>query len=534
MALVAFCGLMFILTQGHDAGASSIKYPAVAVMKWVCTLKYSSYNYYDNYRMCNKTYTLVQRTSKAWSMLGQDGSLKDPDYLCHSSYKHFHVILDHIQQSTIPQGFFLKFPCVNELDISSQMITHINRDDFIGADNLLTLNVSHNRISNIPSRTFEIASNLTTIDLSHNSITQIDPNAFDDLTQLKQLYLDNNFILSISTRFFNPELTLTLAYNALEEIQSHTSSGQFPSIQYLSAAFNPNLTIVPHLNASVLSVGYTSIRTVSFSPITIILEAVHCGIESVEIPPTNVLKGLFIANNRLISIENFTALTSLVFLDVSHNYIETIDNSFLSHFPLLKALNVSNNKLITFDQNVSPHPIVLENLNVGHNYLTSFKLKQNFNHLKILKIDSNNLTSIDSNIREMAPLLESLDLNGNNFTCSHLTMSLLLLKYDGITLEASTTSIAQTEDWEYVKGIRCWNPKTESSKTIDVKATDTRMLDTDFENTIKESVLRSVNEAIGRMEMNFENKLKMLKKNLAELIPSGNTIQPNKMLRRSI
>lgn len=495
-SIVAFCSLLVILSQGYQADAGTIT--TLATMRWESESSEFVLNNNTKYRM-NETYTLIQLTSTTWTILQNDFS---SNHLCFSKQKNVRVTLGNVQQSVIPLGFFRKWSCITELDISSQTITHVNHDDFKDAFGLVALNMSHNRITNIPSRTFELASNLTTIDLSHNLISRIEFNAFRDLKQLENLYLNKNLILSINTRYFSPGVTLILGYSAAEDILRQYSSVEIPSIQYLSIAFNPNLTFAPYLNASALSLSSTSITTLSLASTTRIIEAENCKIEIVEIPATNILQELFLANNRLISVENFTALTSLVILDVSFNYIETIDNSFLSNFPHLKALNVSNNKLVTFDQNISPHPIVLESLNVGHNYLKWFQLKQHCNQLRVLKIDNNNLTWIDTSIQQMTPALESLDLNDNNFTCSHLAKSLLSLTNEGVTLETLATSAAESDVWDYVIGIRCWNPIIERTRGMD--AIEYIMMET-------VSAAKFVGKTVSQIKANIKNKWKQLK-----------------------
>lgn len=519
-----FCCLLYFVLQSHLTEAATIKYPMIAKMKW----DYECRNLFlfDSYCHKVESYTLVQLSAASLSIINPDNGGCENSNVCKSWHSNIIATLIELEHEVIPTNFFYYFICTGTLKINPHLIIKLAQNDFHNAGKLVVLDISYNRLNEILSRTFSKANNLNTIDLSHNFISHIDDDAFDGLSNLNYLYLHNNSLLSISPTIFKPSLTLTLENNLLESVQCDSCE---QTIHSISVANNNNLTTFPRLNAQRLLMSNIPIKVLSFSTITTFIRAENCDIESVVIPNANILQELLISSNRLKIVDNFVFLKSLTKLDISHNFIETINGDFLSNLPQLERLDISHNKMITFDQNISPQPIVVKNLNVGHNYLKSFVLQGNYTNLKKLKIDGNNITSISTNIRKQAPLLELLDLNDNNFTCSQLTLTLLLLKYDGISLVTPDQTVERSKNWHYVKGIRCWNPKNDNFG-IQVTRSETSEasvagddLNTDSQQMTKEHLLSKMNEAIKQMETNFENKFIMLKKKIA-YIPSENTI----------
>lgn len=509
------------------------RFPTVAIVDWYCEFRGS---YYTNY--CNQTYTIVQRYVSSWSILSAGGDLRSSDDMCRTyAYGNFNVTVNHLQHKKIPTNFFEVFPCINRLNISGLGITELDSDDFKEADDLLSVDLSSNRITTVKKWTFRPAEKLRTIDLSKNLISSIDVDAFEKQTNLSTLNLNDNLLRTVSTSMFNPRLVLRLQNNSLQQIECVSCVNGVsvaPSIRLIYLHDNKNLSTIPHLSAAGISISNTAVKNLSIPVEAVEIRADNCQIDTIVMPQTNKLKILILSQNRITNVDDFIQFSLLRVLNVSRNLIESIDDSFLTHLPYLELLDVSGNQLISFDQQVTSHPIVLQTLYLGENRLQSFQLNQRYEKLVELHLENNNLSVIDEDIRQKAPVLQTIQLHGNNYPCSHLSMSLLLLRFDGIIIKTIPAPAARSDSqWGYVKGIRCWNANNNSANdnnnSIDLTTTDApaqkkTRIETSEINELKTALTDMVNGLSAQIEANMESKFKMLKKNLIDLIPTANNI----------
>jgi hypothetical protein len=130
------------------------------------------------------------------------------------------------------------------------------------------------------------------------------------------------------------------------------------------------------LDLSVLSAKFPRLRTLSFGPGKII---------SIRNLPTGISK-LVCSNNLLVSLENLPG--SLLYLDITHNFVKTLDLTKTSY---LEELHCSDNRL----ENLIHLPPSLTQLYCDRNKLQRLDLT-GLTHLKILHVSDNPLLVVEN------------------------------------------------------------------------------------------------------------------------------------------
>lgn len=92
---------------------------------------------------------------------------------------------------------FEKFTELENLDLSSNVISEVPKNAFKGNKKLKTLKLMNNYIDILNFETFSSLSELVTLDLSHNNLHTFDSRLFDDLKNLKYLNLSMNAITDL-------------------------------------------------------------------------------------------------------------------------------------------------------------------------------------------------------------------------------------------------------------------------------------------------------------------------------------------------
>mgnify|MGYP002624864393 CR=1 FL=1 len=227
--------------------------------------------------------------------------------------------------------------------------------------NLLELDLSQNNISSIDNISSYNFPKLTTLNLSYNSIHHIEPLSAVSFINLKNLNLSNNLINDIEPLSLVPFTNLDklkISGNKIRDIQVFTKV-PFINLTYLELKNNK-------INDLTNALGFISINNLLY------LDLSHNSIKSIE--------GL-----------NVRQYQSLISLDLGDNEISNID--------LLKEVYFDKlNKLDLYDNNI-------EDINVFG--LVPFKgLKElNLSYNKIKNIDILNFMAFEN--------LSKLDLNGN-------------------------------------------------------------------------------------------------------------------------
>lgn len=446
-------------------------------------------------------YTILAQHKTVWSVLNKNGQQEQSDYVqpynrYGYSYSekevntYYNFTIKYSKLNIIPNNIFNYFNYIVKFNASFLDITSIQNTNFksLYESYLNILDLSHNKIDRVPSNVFMFAKQLEIIDLSDNLIKFIDIDAFGNKSQVsydslgrpkttinsktvKIIYLHNNRLVDISEHIFfiNGLTTLTLHDNLIESIEVNAfidyQQNKMKVLDDLQIHNNYNLATVPIVTPHKIQLSNTSIdNLIVYSNVTLTIVAEHCKITNITVQNHNhefQLKNLYLGYNYLTNVSNLSIFRNLEMLDISFNHLERIDGNAFNNFVHIHTLDISHNKLIEIDLQFLPIAVELLHLNISYNLLQTFHLDHQTNSLRMLQIDGNELTTIDTNIKQLAPSLTYLGLNDNNFTCQHLTVSLLLLHYDGIS-PTKSVAINETEEesgvWSRVKGIRCQVP----------------------------------------------------------------------------
>lgn len=210
-------------------------------------------------------------------------------------------------------------------------------------------------------------------------------------------------------------------YNALEDIKNHPEFYGKAIPKELRARgldFIPRILFsqkIEELDLSENSIGHIPCFIFLMDHLKI-LSLNNNKISSICIPhPSSELKRIYLSENLLRSsaIENLSVLTSLYLLDLSHNEIEEIPNSF-SEMKNLASLNLAYNLLTQIDTSILEEMESLTELNLSNNLISEINGDfNNMNYLRDLDLSNNKITEIETDIFENAQSLEFLNVFGN-------------------------------------------------------------------------------------------------------------------------
>ncbi|CAI5446652.1 unnamed protein product [Caenorhabditis angaria] len=230
---------------------------------------------------------------------------------------------------------------------------------------LTFLRVNDNRLEELPRRIF-CSQSLRCIFAFNNQLTQL-PDDFDEVAQLETLILYKNQISELPRRFF---------------------SGILPRLRQLNLSSN-QLEILPYFDASS-----------------------YCRIQ------------IFRAANNLLtetSVPVIINMKHLKTLDLSHNFLNSFDDSALTSLDLLEEINLSSNRLTRLPDCLALLP-ALQILRAHSNQLVYIPQLQNCLQLHTIDISSNNISlgTLDfqtpPNLRHFDVTCNSGDFLANNST----------------------------------------------------------------------------------------------------------------------
>ena len=134
-------------------------------------------------------------------------------------------------------------------------------------------------------------------------------------------------------------------------------------------------------------------------------------LETIDLSQQTQLRHLNLSNNYLETID-LSQQAQLTNLDVSNNQLETID---LKALTALRVLDVSDNQLKTIDLKTLT---ALRSLSAANNQLTQIDLRSQQTELMRLDLENNTLNNIGDLSRFTK--LKVLRLKGTNLSCSNL------------------------------------------------------------------------------------------------------------------
>ncbi|XP_041373942.1 toll-like receptor 6 [Gigantopelta aegis] len=145
--------------------------------------------------------------------------------------------LGHNRISVFPasalSGLFL-----DELSLTSNEISHVNRDMFSQVKRIVKLDLSANRISSMGTGCFDnFKDSVYVVNLNDNQLEKLNPGMFRGMTVLKILLIANNSIRTIDKGSLRDLLQLeelSLVHNKLVTVNTDMLSGSLPNRLYLN------------------------------------------------------------------------------------------------------------------------------------------------------------------------------------------------------------------------------------------------------------------------------------------------------------
>ncbi|XP_041980017.1 toll-like receptor 6 [Aricia agestis] len=311
--------------------------------------------------------------------------------------------INDLSSQWIDKGTFSGLVRLVILNISYNKISKISRYMFKDLYSLQKLNLEHNDIISIDEHSFEDLRNLHSLTLSSNKLFHIKSNLFSDLHVLHELFLDNNKIKHIDDSSFDNITTiedLVLNDNSLSSIP--LSIRKLRSLRSLDIG-NNNIT---HLNRENFH-GLTEL----FGLRLVDNKIVHLNEDTFEYLPQ--LQVLNLASNKIkfVAPRCFHKNTNLKLLRMDGNEITKFDNIFTAINNLV-WLNMSANKISSFDFNSFPSS--LEWLDLHMNQIDTF-YNDDMNYkinIKLLDLSYNNISKLT--VTSIPTSVEKLYLNDNN------------------------------------------------------------------------------------------------------------------------
>ncbi|XP_069695649.1 leucine-rich repeat and transmembrane domain-containing protein 2-like [Periplaneta americana] len=194
------------------------------------------------------------------------------------------------------------------------------------------------------------------------------------------------------------------------------------------------------------------------------------------------IERIFVRNADLAEVKShaFFLVPKLRLLDLSGNWLESLDSDVFKHVLMLKHLNLRCNYLQTLEKEIFIKLVHLEYLDISENRLTTLVDRELFmsqRNLSTLMLSENSLVSIDILVFEPLRSLKVLNLYRNKFACN-CGLSLFIKWCKEQNLATNTTCVTPKEfvglPWLQVDiSDICEIFRTTSSPTVDTTATST-------------------------------------------------------------
>uniref|UniRef100_A0A182K029 Uncharacterized protein n=1 Tax=Anopheles christyi TaxID=43041 RepID=A0A182K029_9DIPT len=394
--------------------------------------------------------------------------------------------------ASIEQDVFEALPKLETLYLDYNRIGELSPMLFHTNHQLEHVTLSHNRLAVLRTNTFAGLARLHSVDLSYNGLVAIEPSVFhgspveylnlngnalqtlDDWTlsgtNLRYLHVDSNALgtlqqstggvsvldglleLSVAnnriarwqefcTRNFSRLSALNLAYNSLAALEDDgclSRDGNSAPVT-INVAFN-GVSLVPKF------AGHIRLLDLSGNSV----DELGDGHRFAGYKQTEVLL-LQNTSLRRLNSENFAFLPHLIELaeiDLSHNTLQTVEESWFQALTHLKSVNIEGNLISQLPPNLfSPVTHSLEMLSIAGNALHSISDAVFLASVPIKALNLSNNHLNDVAILDQNDLITHLDVSSN-----HLKQ--LLLRPNYRVLLANTNQITKLEwdsDHQYLK-----------------------------------------------------------------------------------
>lgn len=334
-----------------------------------------------------------------------------------------------LQNNLLTQFSFTYFENISNplhLNLSNNQISICNSENMIV--NLEVLDLRHNNLDTIPKCLDSVAL-LRKLFLDYNAITSLEHNRFMHLTSLEELTLQENTISYIHKKAFFGLQNLQIL-DLSKNLISHLHVGQFANMPKLRILYlrnndikylpkdvfsNTLLEMIDLSNNAFPVVPSISLSEVGFSLRHFAISNNNIEhIDSTTFPDIPFLQYLDLSNNKLTILPDnvFTSLSLLQKLDLSSNPTRANFRELFHYAQKLKELRLSYAGIFTIPHLPLPNLIYL---NLSHNNIETVNKNclKDLKRLKTLDLSYNQLTHVPPHIWFHLPLLKGLDISFN-------------------------------------------------------------------------------------------------------------------------
>ena len=340
---------------------------------------------------CNRSLQLIELTGNQVHSLNLEKQFPGLN-----SLTHFHLNKNTIRSI---KGNFSMFPRLFHLDISENSMRIIRSNILQNTSRLHSLFLHNNRITNISEDAFSGCLSLQFLNLSINLLESLSPTTFSEMPELLDLNLSNNklrFLYQNTFSMCRKLLVLNLSMNLLHFVTSGALQGLF-SLQLLDVSFN-------------------KIEEISRDAFSRCDQKLRCK----QMEATPPLKYFNVSNNRLRVIELTLDTHDLVSVNVSNNFLHTIDKKMFSKCSNLTSLSVRFNTISYIPLEVSDTNFPnLTYLDFGFNKLISLKSEAlvRMTSLQEVYLDNNMIKTIATKSLQKLTKLKIFHLRNNSLSC---------------------------------------------------------------------------------------------------------------------
>ncbi|XP_076387505.1 toll-like receptor 7 [Megachile rotundata] len=320
-------------------------------------------------------------------------------------------LLTHIDAHMFKDLFFLQI-----LDLRNNSIDRIESNAFLPLYNLHTLELSDNKLHTVGAQLFNGLFVLNRLTLSGNSIASIDPLAFRNCSDLKELDLSGNELTAVPDALRDLALlkTLDLGENRISSFYN----GSFRNLDQLTG-----LRLIGN------DIGNLSRGMLWDLPNLQILNLARNKVQHVEryaFERNERLEAIRLDGNFLSDINGvFTSIASLLLLNLSENHIEWFDYAFIPGN--LKWLDIHGNFIESLGNYYEIRDTKVKTLDASHNRITELTPLSVPDSVELLFINNNYISVVRPNTFTDKVNLTRVDMYANMIETMELT-SLLLTK----------------------------------------------------------------------------------------------------------
>jgi Leucine-rich repeat (LRR) protein len=304
------------------------------------------------------------------------------------------------------------FQSLDELFLGYNLIKVVKNESFSKLSCLKRLHLDNNRIERIESGSFVFLTELNYLNLAHNLLSKLESSYFNELENLRFIDLINNFFKSFDNSFYiaSEFLALSLSSNLINELKICAKISSF-KLSLLTLKSNSIADIPPSSFSCFdslfnLDLSFYSLKLIKSEYFTY-------GLTPNKL---SLLNKLYLNNNNIERIEarSFEALSLLVQLDLSHNWIREVDFVDLIQLDSLKTLKLNDNNLSRVEANLLSSEMKVNNnlqeLDLSNNQIEhiNFELFVYVVNLEKLNLDNNRLETINLESNSTLPLLQRL------------------------------------------------------------------------------------------------------------------------------